>query len=541
MKKQIKSDLQIDVSSQFSENPDAVLVFTSGQEVSKKRIDPLEGSKSKLSEGQMGDQGIRGIRKNIALFSREDFFYKEIIDAFHDSFFYSRPGETFSVYKQGRYRQIVYLGVEGYKDNGVSPNECLENLRMSLGQLVNDVQLDRCLEVDLTEAKSMADFLHVEVSALVEAICDGLMLGGYRFDDYRFEKGKVSFNKLVLVIPEHLEMAQKIGEERVVVSNAALLARTLINEPPNVLGVREFSTRAETLTKKHNIRFNFLNKKQLKQKNMNGLLAVNEGSDEEAKLLFLEYLPSKHSAKDAYHVLVVGKGVLFDSGGLSLKPAKGMEEMKMDMSGAAVALASILAIAELQLPIRWTVALPLTDNMPSSKAIKVGSVVSMYNGKTVEILNTDAEGRLILADALSYCTEKYSPNCVVDIATLTGSIMSALGSEYAGLFSNDKKLADLLAQSGDAVGEKLWQMPLDDNYKKLLKSNVADLKNIGGAFAGSITAAKFLQDFVGGAKWAHIDIAGVMSQASRSGYRSEGARGFGVRMLCEFAKRCCQF
>ena len=534
MKKQVKGDLQVDVSSEFSENPDAVLVFTSGQELSKKKVDSPSETKGRLSEVQTN------VRKNIALFSREDFFYKEIVDAFHDSFFHSRPGENFSVYKQGRYRQIIYLGVEGHKADENSPSDCLENLRMSLGQLVNDVQLDRYLEVDLTEAKSMAEFLQVEVSALIEAICDGLLLGSYRFDDYRFEKSKASFNTVVLVVPDYLELAQKIGDERVVVSNASFLARTLINEPPNVLGVREFSSRAETLAKKYNIRFSAFNKKQMKQKNMNGIIAVNEGSDEEARLLFLEYSPSKQSVKDPDHVLVVGKGVLFDSGGLSIKPAKGMEEMKMDMSGAAVALASILTVAQLQLPLRWTVALPLTDNMPSSKAIKVGSVVSMYNGKTVEILNTDAEGRLILADALSYSIEKYDPNYVIDIATLTGSIMSALGSEYAGLFSNDKKLSSLLAQCGEAVGEKLWPMPLDENYKKLLKSNIADLKNIGGAFAGSITAAKFLQDFVGSANWAHLDIAGVMSQASRSGYRSEGARGFGVRMLFEFAKRCCK-
>lgn len=531
--KQTKDSLKIVASDKFSENPETVLIFTHNKKFSNAQ-----------TNSQKKDTSLKNSRpKGIVVFSREDFFYKEIINLFSDSFYNSKSGEMFSIYKQGRYHQIVYLGVGDHETTGNptkkrSIEQKLEQLRMSLGQLRDTLTIQKSLEVDLTEIKNMSDFLNIEIPLLLEAICDGLLLGGHKSKQYTANFAEPTLKSISFVCPDHLDLIQKVANERLPICQASLLARDLINEPPNLLNVDSFVKKAKDLARKNGVQFDMLNKRQMRQKQMNGILAVNAGSEEEAKLIFLNYTPNAASKKNR-RVLVVGKGVLFDSGGLSLKPSKSMEEMKMDMSGAAIALASILAVAQLKLPLSWTVALPLTDNMPSSKATKVGSVVTMHNGKTVEILNTDAEGRLILADALSYSIEKYQPDYVIDIATLTGAVMVALGQEYAGLFSNDDQLAEMLIQSGKISGEKVWPMPLDDCYQKSLESTIADLKNIGGPYAGATTAAKFLENFVGTAKWAHLDIAGVMSQTTRHGYYSEGARAVGVRILCDFAKRYC--
>ena len=274
-------------------------------------------------------------------------------------------------------------------------------------------------------------------------------------------------------------------------------------------------------------------KKKIVELGMGGLLAVNKGSEQPPTFVILDYKPKGKAKKT---IALVGKGVTFDSGGISLKPAQGMDEMKSDMSGAAVVIAAIEAAASLGLPLRVVGLVPATDNMPGGSAQKPGDVITTMSGITVEVGNTDAEGRLILADALFYAKKEYNPDVIIDLATLTGACIVALGNSVAGLFSNDEKLAESIFEAGQSSGEKVWRLPLWDEYDELIKSDVADVHNTGGRGAGTITAAKFLEKFIDGHKhWAHIDIAGPAFWA-KGGSKTPGATGFGVRLLLDLLK-----
>jgi leucyl aminopeptidase len=262
---------------------------------------------------------------------------------------------------------------------------------------------------------------------------------------------------------------------------------------------------------------------------MGGLIAVNRGSTEEPRFIILEYTPKK--AKK--HVALVGKGITFDSGGISIKPAEKMEEMKFDMCGAAAVIGTIEAAAKLGLPIKLTGAIPSTDNLPSGSAYKPGEIITMMNGKTVEIVNTDAEGRMILGDALHWASQQ-KPDHMLDYATLTGACVVALASEAAGLFTSDDELARKLIESGERVGERLWRLPEWDDYKDLVRSEWADIKNSGGRWGGAITAAIFLKEFVTCPSWAHLDIAGTAYAEHETSREAKGATGAGVRVTIEF-------
>jgi leucyl aminopeptidase len=266
---------------------------------------------------------------------------------------------------------------------------------------------------------------------------------------------------------------------------------------------------------------------------MGGLLAVNKGSQEPPTFTILDYKPKGKSKKV---IALVGKGVTFDSGGISIKPSQGMDEMKSDMSGAACVIGTLEAVALLGLPIRVIGLIPATDNMPSGTAQTPGDVITTMSGITVEVGNTDAEGRLILADALTYAKKEYDPDVIIDLATLTGACIVALGYSVAGLFSNDDELAGEIFKSGQTTGEKVWRLPLWDEYDELIKSDVADVHNTGGRGAGTITAAKFLEKFIDGHKhWAHIDIAGPAFSA-KGGGKTPGGTGFGVRLMVDLLK-----
>jgi len=270
---------------------------------------------------------------------------------------------------------------------------------------------------------------------------------------------------------------------------------------------------------------------------MHAVLAVGKGSDNEPALIVLEYNPPTASS-DTPMVALVGKGVCFDSGGISLKPSENMDEMKMDMAGAAAVMSAIFAASRLALPVRIVAVAPVVENLPSSKSYRPGDIIKTASGKTIEVLNTDAEGRVILSDALHFAISQYKPHHVIDMATLTGACVVALGSHYAALFSNDHVLAKKLQDAGDITGEKIWRMPLDDAYKKQIESHIADVKNTGGRQGGSITAALFLKEFVGDHKsWAHIDIAGTAMLPETHGYKPKGGSGFGVRLLLEFLEQ----
>lgn len=316
---------------------------------------------------------------------------------------------------------------------------------------------------------------------------------------------------------------------------AVALARELVNEPPNALTPQVFAERCRELAKDHGLTCEILDEQQIAAERMGCLLAVARGSEQPPRVVVLSY----HGAAAPRRLGLVGKGVTFDSGGLSLKTTEQMLDMKCDMAGAAAVVAAMTAMAERKLPVQVVGVLALVENMPGGRAFRLGDVLRARNGKTVEIHNTDAEGRLILADALDYVLSRGATH-VVDVATLTGACMVALGTEVAGLFANQASWAEEVHQAIRLAGEKAWTMPMFPEYHDLLKSQVADLKNVGGKYAGAITAAKFLEQFVGTTPWAHLDIAGPSFAAEENASRDAGGTGCFVRSLVRLAEHWSQ-
>jgi leucyl aminopeptidase len=306
-----------------------------------------------------------------------------------------------------------------------------------------------------------------------------------------------------------------------------MIARDLVNEPPNVLGPEEFARRAEALTKV-GVEVEILDEKALGKLGMRALLAVGQGSVRDSRVVLMRW----NGAKDREAaVAFVGKGVVFDSGGISIKPGGGMEDMKGDMAGAACVVGLMHALAGRKAKVNAIGIIGLVENMPDGAAQRPGDIVTSMSGQTIEIINTDAEGRLVLADLLWHVQERYKPKFMIDLATLTGAIMVALGQEHAGLFSNNDELAQRLSAAGEATGEKVWRMPLGPAYDKLIDSKFADMKNTGGRHGGSITAAQFLQRFVNETPWAHLDIAGTAMGSPQNEINKSWASGWGVRLL----------
>jgi len=313
------------------------------------------------------------------------------------------------------------------------------------------------------------------------------------------------------------------------VADGVFLARDLVNEPPNMLSPADFAARTKSLAK-HGVRVRVLGETEMKKLGMGALLGVGQGSERESQLVVMQWNGAKRP--DAPPLALVGKGVCFDSGGLSLKSGTGMMGMKGDMGGAAAVVGTIHALAARKARVNVVGVVGLVENMPDGKAQRPDDVVKSMSGQTIEVLNTDAEGRLVLADALWYARSQFKPRCVIDLATLTGAILVALGHEHAGLFANDDSLAERLIEAGRTEGEPIWRLPLGDAYDKVLKSKIADMKNIGGPHAGSITAAQFLQRFVDKTPWAHLDIAGVAWQdGEQKELAPSWATGWGVRTL----------
>ena len=311
----------------------------------------------------------------------------------------------------------------------------------------------------------------------------------------------------------------------VAIANGMALTRSLGDLPSNICTPSHLAETAKSLAQSYNLKYEILEESDMQSMGMNSLLSVSKGSNEPGKLISISY----NSAGDEKPIVLVGKGVTFDSGGISLKPGAKMDEMKFDMCGAASVLGVMRAVAEMKLPVNLTVVVPTVENMPAHNASKPGDVVKSMSGQTIEILNTDAEGRLILCDALTYC-EKFDPKVVVDIATLTGAVIIALGKHHSGLMANDQSLADDLKEAGSDAMDTVWQLPLDDEYDELLKSNFADMANIGGREAGTVTAACFLARFTKDYRWAHIDIAGT----AWIGGSKKGATGRPVPLLTQY-------
>lgn len=369
-----------------------------------------------------------------------------------------------------------------------------------------------------------------------QAIAEGTLLGTYRFTGYgkRPEDERPQLEELALVTSDATAMGaiRRGAEAGRVVAEAACFARDLVNEPGNRMTPTMLAQAAQNTAELYGLACRILGPEEMRELGMGALLGVAQGSDEPPRFVVLEYNGAR---KDLKPYIVVGKGITFDSGGISIKPSEGMERMKDDMAGAAATLGVVRAVAELSLPIRVIGLVAATENLPGGNALKPGDVVHSLGGLSIEIISTDAEGRLVLADALGYAA-RFEPQAVVDLATLTGGCVVALGNVAAGLMGSDQTLVDGLRRSGDQVGELAWQLPLFEQYGEQIKSDVADVKNTGGRGASAITAAKFLERFAEGYPWAHLDIAGMAWSDETKGYVPRGATGYGVRLLVSWLR-----
>ncbi|SMF83352.1 leucyl aminopeptidase [Tistlia consotensis] len=419
----------------------------------------------------------------------------------------------------------------------------LENAGGKLvGQLNAVGETSASIAVDTVEGTAIAA---VDMAA---HIAFGARLRSYRFDKYKTKEGadkKLSLGDLTFHVKEP-KKAQKRYDALSAIVDGVFLTRDVVSEPANVIFPESFVERARKL-EKLGVRITVLGEKEMRKLGMGALLGVGQGSTRESQLLVMEWHGSgrpqdakkgdgKKARTKAGHgeapLCFVGKGVCFDTGGISIKPAGGMEDMKWDMGGAGTVLGLMHALASRKARVGVVGICGLVENMPDGNAQRPGDVVTSASGQTIEVINTDAEGRLVLADALWYAQETYRPRMIVDLATLTGAIIVSLGKEHAGLFANDDSLADSLIAAGKAVGETVWRMPLGEAYDRMIDSDIADMKNVGSRYGGSITAAQFLQRFVNeGTPWAHLDIAGMAWSDKDKPTVPKGATAFGVRLL----------
>jgi leucyl aminopeptidase len=362
----------------------------------------------------------------------------------------------------------------------------------------------------------------------------GATLRAYRFDQYRTKEKPEDKPRLsqLAVLTAEAERANDAWEARKAVADGVFLTRDLVSEPPNVLNPAELAERCRKLTEL-GLKVDILGPKEMAKLGFGALLGVSQGSANEPRMVVMHWQGAGANGRKIKDkpLAFIGKGVTFDTGGISIKPAGGMEDMKWDMAGAGAVIGLMAALAGRKAKVDAVGLVGLVENMPSGTAQRPGDVVKSYSGQTIEVINTDAEGRLVLADVLWYCQQKFEPRFMIDLATLTGAIIVGLGHEYAGMYSNDDELAQKLTAMGNSTGERLWRMPLDEEYDKQIKSDIADMKNVGGRPGGSITAAQFIQRFVNGKPWVHLDIAGVAWSTKDSACTPKGATAFGVRLL----------
>jgi leucyl aminopeptidase len=372
----------------------------------------------------------------------------------------------------------------------------------------------------------------VELEASAEAITEGALLGLYSFTKYKKPEYEDVEEMLIVVREkEKVPILESAVDKGKVVASATTLARDMVNEPANYMTPSQMAEAAKEIASKYNLEFKVFDREDMEAMGMGALLGVAKGSNQPPKLITLAYKGDERSEKA---LGFLGKGITFDSGGISIKPSEGMGEMKDDMAGAAAVMTALGAIAQLKPKINVTAIIPTTENLPSGTALKPGDVLKAMNGKTIEVISTDAEGRLILADALSYA-QKIGLSPLIDLATLTGACRVALGTLYSGLFGNNQDLVDKVIRAAERAGERMWQMPMPEEYKEQNKSEIADVKNTGNRYGGAITAALFLAEFVANTPWVHIDIAGTAYLMEESRYIIKGATGVGVRTLVELA------
>jgi leucyl aminopeptidase len=401
---------------------------------------------------------------------------------------------------------------------------------------LNAVMLGGAIAGKMASGKSalvLTDWENGRLSAEQAAdLALGMTLRDYSFDKYKTKKkdgeNETSEPAKVTILVSSVTAAKKAWKEKQAIAEGVILARDLVNEPPNVLFPISFAEQASAL-EKLGVEIDVLDEKALKKLGMRALLGVGQGSVNESRVVIMRWNGAKDESQKP--IAFIGKGVTFDTGGISIKPAAGMEDMKGDMAGAAAVVGLMHTLASRKAKANVIGAIGLVENMPDGKAQRPGDIVKSMSGQTIEMINTDAEGRLVLADVIWHVQDKYKPAFMINLATLTGAILVALAQEYAGIFSNNDELAERLFKSGEATGEKVWRLPLSPEYDKMMDSKVADMKNAGGRYGGSITAAQFIQRFVNNVPWVHIDIAGTAMGSPSSEINKGWASGYGVRLL----------
>jgi leucyl aminopeptidase len=417
--------------------------------------------------------------------------------------------------------RIVVVGIG-------DPKELKETDWTALGGLVRGkTASDKAVSV-------LLDCAGAEISAESAALfAQGFLLRAYDFDKYKTRKKddedskKTASAQKVSLMSAQPASCKKAWATAEAVARGVMLARDLVNEPANILGPVEFAARAEALSAL-GVEIDILAEKEMKKLGMGALLGVAQGSVRPPRLVVMKWNGGK--AKDK-PVAFIGKGVVFDTGGISMKPAGGMEDMKGDMGGAAAVTGLMHTLAARKAKVNVVGIIGLVENMPDGNAQRPGDIVTSMSGQTIEVINTDAEGRLVLGDALWYCKETYQPKFMINLATLTGAIMVALGQHHAGLFSNNDELAEQLASAAKATGEPVWRMPMGAEYDKMIDSKFADMKNVGGRWGGAITAAQFIKRFVGDVAWVHLDVAGTAMSSPASEINPSWGSGYGVRLL----------
>jgi len=440
--------------------------------------------------------------------------------------FNGKVGESLLVYTDGKIsaKRLLLLGL------GKQAEFNLEGIRRAAGRSVKAVKK---LEKKEFHAALPEIAKGVSLQDQARAWTIGAIMANYKFTAFKGkeESAKKELREARLVGRDSgkVKEIQKGIAQGETIAEVVNQAREMINSPGNVMTPTRLAEAAKKLAEENGIKSEIMGPKEIAALRMGGLLGVSSGSDQPPRFIVLDYKPAGRIKKT---IAVVGKGITFDSGGISLKPAQGMDQMKYDMSGGAAAIGTAVLAAKLKLPFRIISLIPATENLPSGKALKPGDIIRMYSGKTVEVLNTDAEGRLILADALAYA-KKFKPNAIIDLATLTGACVVALGNEAAGILGNDAKLIADVKKAGEASGERVWELPLWKEYSELIKSEVADIKNAGGREAGTIQGAAFLKQFVEKVPWVHLDIAGVAWLEKEKDYLCKGATGTGIRLLSQ--------
>jgi leucyl aminopeptidase len=431
-------------------------------------------------------------------------------------------GSSIVVYTLGKgsMKKIILLGL-GKREKFTN-----ESARICAGKATRKAQ-----ELGIKEF-SMLQFSNLD-DGLVEAMTEGIALALYSFDKYKEAKEPASkIEEVTILINSDSLRFQSVVEKANILVEAVNFARDIGNLPPNDCPPAHLASIAVSLAQDYGIKARIMDRYELENMGMGGIVAVGKGSNNPPKLIVLEYTGANDAQQKPY--LLVGKAVTFDTGGISIKPSEKMDEMKFDKCGGCTVLAIIRAIASMKLAVNVVGIVPSVENMPSATSYRPGDIIRMYNGKSVEVLNTDAEGRMILADAIAYGIATYGPKAVIDLATLTGAAIIALGANVAALIGNNKQLVDRLRKLSDKMGEKMWELPLYDEYHEQIRSHYADIKNIGGRPGGAITAAAFLSNFVNDVPWVHIDIAGTawtQEGTHEKSYNHRGATGFGVRTL----------